>query len=529
MMLHSLLAESRRQWQEMLSSRATALKREVRWAARGTLLDTESGAESEEMERSVAQLYNVLVAGLNSTVTEELLTTRIFGGDLSLCHDSIDSFGLLTVFRAPMQEVLAQHEKLAPSLTILRRYFSALHPSNGCPKVTSHTEPSASDAEEKLGDFLQHGNTPEEVAKALRGRVSPSLRRLLYARALQLPIVVTDGNSLFGGCGELQANRHCNGVERCLTFATKHSRDKIRQRMYHSYATKEEEETAKLIQAIVKVDNAQFVGNNDKYFIFAEETEKLVFSLFMDRSLPEVHMKNTLRQMGRPSAQIDSYLVHLGGAEGESEPRQRETLPSGFFPVCSCSLLVAPVCYITGDTVEQYDLVSSLFGQLWFRLQGPTPELAQCCWIFEALVARFAASACLHAIRTLGLPPLRLALAWIITAFVEVLEPAELLSFWDLILSYHVEEMFSDRTPLSVPIQASVEHRTEGGEEEKREASSSAPCALWLIPLLAASIFVYRAPLVERCATAEEMLLVFKEGHHLRCRPLLQYLLFMAK
>ncbi|EKF30404.1 hypothetical protein MOQ_005789 [Trypanosoma cruzi marinkellei] len=535
MLLHALLAESREQWREALSLRVNKLKREVRHSAGAGLPTKSDGDEGDDVEWSVAQLYKTLVTGLNSTATEELLTSRLFGGDVSLCHESIDSFGLLTVFRAPIQELLAQHEELAPSLTILRRYFAALHPSNGCPKTISHTEISAHDAEENINMFLQFADSPGAVAKALRGRVSPSLRRLLYARALQLSIIVTDGNSLFGGRGELQVNRHCDSVERFLTFATKHGRDKVRRRMYHSYATKEQETTAKVIQAIVKVDNSQSVGNSDKYFIFSDETEVLVVSLLMDKSLPEMHMKNTLRLMGRSSDQIESYLVFLEETEGDTEPRQRRPPPSGFFPVRCFSLLVAPVCYITGDTVEQYELVSSLFGQLWGRIQGPTPELAQCCWIFEALVARFAAPACLHATRTLGLPPLRLAIQWMITAFVEVLEPAELLVFWDLILSYHIEEIFDGRTSLSVPLREGVESGVEKKkkkkemEGEEKEVSSAAPSALWLLPLLAASLFVYRAPLVERCATAEEMLVVFKDGHHLRCRPLLQYLLFMAK
>ncbi|KAF8278161.1 putative Rab-GTPase-TBC domain containing protein [Trypanosoma cruzi] len=531
--LHSLLAESREEWREALSLRVNELKREVRYSAGAALPARRDGNEGDDVEWSVAQLYKTLVTGLNSTATEELLTSRLFGGDVSLCHDNIDSFGLLTVFRAPIQELLAQHEELAPSLTILRRSFAALHPSNGCPKTISHTEISAHDAEENTNKFLQFADSPGAVAKALRGRVSPSLRRLLYARALQLSIIVTDGSSLFGGRGELQVNRHCDGVERFLTFATKHGRDKVRRRIYHSYATKEQEITAKVIQAIVKVDNSQSVGNSDKYFIFSDETELLVVSLLMDRSLPEVHMKNTLRLMGRSSEQIESYLVFLEENNEETGPRQRRPPPSGFFPVRCFSLLVAPVCYITGDTVEQYELVSSLFGQLWGRIQGPTPELAQCCWIFEALIARFAAPACLHATRTLGLPPLRLAIQWMVTAFVEVLEPAELLAFWDLILSYHIEEIFAGRTSLSVHIregvESGVEKKKKEMEGEEKEVSSFAPSALWLLPLLAASLFVYRAPLVERCATAEEMLVVFKDGHHLRCRPLLQYLLFMAK
>ncbi|PWV00901.1 hypothetical protein C3747_204g49 [Trypanosoma cruzi] len=142
----------------------------------------------------------------------------------------------------------------------------------------------------------------------------------------------------------------------------------------------------------------------------------------------------------------------------------------GFFPrFVAFHYLSHRVCYITGDTVEQYELVSSLFGQLWGRIQGPTPELAQCCWIFEALIARFAAPACLHATRTLGLPPLRLAIQWMITAFVEVLEPAELLAFWDLILSYHIEEIFAGRTSLSVHIREGVESGVEKKKKEMEE------------------------------------------------------------
>ncbi|KEG11010.1 TBC1 domain family, member 19 [Trypanosoma grayi] len=524
MLLHSLLGESRRKWRQMLSARVQTLKQSVHQVDGMPAVEVSSSEDGEDLEWSVEQLYGTLVEGLNSTTTEKLLVSRVFGGDASIFRDSIDSFGLLTVFRAPIQELLAQHETLVPSLTALRRWFAALHPSNGSPGAAAHTDPSIDDAERNLDALLQHGSTPEAVAKALRGCVSPSLRRLLYARALQLPLVVTDGTSLFGGRGELQANQHGHSIAGFLSFASKYCRDKIKRRMHHTYSTKEQETTSKVLQAVVKVDNSQCVGNSDKYFIFADEAELLALSLILDKSLSDVRLRNTLRQLGRPPEQLDSYLVFLqvSPTEGAAQQQQQHrTPPSGFFPVRTSALLIAPVCYITGDTVEQYDLLSALFGQLWCRLQGPTPELIQCCWIFEDLVARFAAPACLHATRTLHLPPLRLAIHWMLSAFVEVLEPAELLSFWDLILSYHVEEMFAEQTSISIPV--------EDGMSEKKKDSLCAPCALWLLPLLAAGLFVYRAPLVERCATAEEMLLVFKEGHHIRCRPLLQYLLYMAK
>ncbi|ORC88196.1 TBC1 domain family, member 19 [Trypanosoma theileri] len=544
MLLHTLLEESRRQWGELLSTRVNALKREVRHGENNNSNNNKNGndnnknmnddTDSEDVEWSAMQLYNILLAGVNSNATEKLLhTLRLINADS--CNDAIDAFGLLTVFRAPIQELLIQHEALAPSLTTLRHYFAALHPSNGSPKATAYTEPSLHDAEVNLHEFLQHGGTPETIAKALRGTVSPSLRRLLYARALQLPLTATDGVSLFGGRGELQANQHGDFVAGNLTFATKYCRDKVKRRLHHSYSTKSQESTAKLLQAIVKIDNLQSVGNNDRYFIFSDETELLGISLVLDKSIPDVRLGNTLRQLGRPQQQVESYLVFLEDSMDENTQQQQQqqqqqqkqqqkqilrTPPSGFFPLRNSTMLIAPLCYVTGDTVEQYELVSAFFGQLWSRIQGPTPELLQCCWVFEALTTRFAAAACLHATRTLRYPPLRLAIPWILSAFTEVLEPAELLSFWDLILSYHVEEMFSDIAALSLPVDESLAERREG---------TCRPSALWLLPLLAASLFVYRAPLVERCATADEMLLVFKEAHHVRCRPLLQYLLFMAK
>ncbi|KAH9600848.1 hypothetical protein LSM04_008866 [Trypanosoma melophagium] len=528
-LLNSLLEESRREWGQLLSTRVNALKREVRRGDNGN--NNNDDTDNGDVEWSALRLYNVLLTGINSSATETMLyKLQLIHPDS--CSDAIDAFGLLTVFRAPIQELITQHETLAPSLTTLRHYFAALHPSNGSPKAASYTEPSLHDAEVNLNEFLQHGSTPEALAKALRGVVSPSLRRLLYARALQLPLTVTDGGSLFGGRGELQANQHGDFIAGNLSFATKYSRDKVKRRSHHSYSTKSQESTAKLLQAIVKIDNLQSVGNNDRYFIFSDETELLGISLVLDKSIPDVRLGSTLRQLGRPQQLMDSYLVFLEDSTAEMSPQQEQqreeskqkkllkTPPCGFFPLRNSTMLIAPLCYVTGDTVEQYELVAAFFGQLWSRIQGPTPELLQCCWVFESLVTRFAAGACLHATRTLRFPPLRLAMPWMVSAFTEVLEPAELLSFWDLLLSYHVEEMFSELAALSLPVDDSAAERSE---------VRCVPSALWLLPLLAAALFVYRAPLVERCGTAEEMLLVFKESHHMRCRPLLQYLLFMAK
>ncbi|RHW70341.1 Rab-GTPase-TBC domain containing protein [Trypanosoma brucei equiperdum] len=554
LVLHRILAEARRRWMRILSSRVQGLKKElpVREHPQSNDAHTTSGVSNanalddsisdvdsdEEMEWSVEHLYETLVSGLNSTVTEELIVTEILGGDTTALHDGIDAFGLLTVFRAPVQAMLVQHqEALAPSLSTLRQYFAALHPSAGCPRAHgSASRAAACSAYSQLNDFLNPGgSTPKSVAAALRRGASPSMRRLLYARALQLQLVVLEGGSTNNASGELHGSNCGDVIGRCVSFGTSRNLESMRRRVHHKYAVKGMEVTVKVLQAVVKVDNMQSVGDSDRYFIFLDETEALGTTLIVDKDVSDVHLKSTLAQLGRPPEQIESYLVYLlhadvpsadaGQQRTQQQHQQTKTqhlLPSGFFPVEKCTLLIAPVCYITGDTTEQYSLVVALFGQLWCRLQGPTPELAQCCWIFESLVVRFAAPACLHATRALRYPPLRLALRWMMTAFADVLEPNELLNLWDLVLSYHIEEVFSGHTSLSLPMCAC-------GRSRGSQRLLPAPCALWLLPIVAASIFVYRAPLVERCGTAEEMLLLFTTGHHLRCRPLLQYLLFMAK
>nr|CCC92785.1 conserved hypothetical protein [Trypanosoma congolense IL3000] len=550
MVLHDLLEEPRQRWMHTLSARVRGLKKElpVRESShtsdgsngsvtRNSAVDNSSdGVESEdEMEWSVEHLYETLVSGLNSTYTEKLIVSDILGGDTASLNDGIDAFGLLTVFRAPVQAMLTQHqEALAPSLSTLRQYFAALHPSAGCPRAVGLSDRAAAcNAYVQLNDFLNAGGgTPRSVAASLRKGVSPSLRRLLYARALQLQLTVSENVSLMSFSGDLQSCHYGDAVAKCITFGVSRNLESIKRRLQHRYSPKNMDMTAKVLQAIVKVDNMQNVGDSDRYFTFSDETEVLATSLIADKDVAEVHLKSILLQMARPPDQIESYLVCLSQESASTEsPRQRSqqsgskkqyALPSGFFPVEKCTLLIAPVCYVTGEILEMYSLASAFFGQLWCRLQGPTPELAQCCWIFESLAVRFAAPACLHATRVLRYPPLRLALRWMMTGFADILEPTELLSLWDILLSYHVEEVFSGHTALGTSLQEFA--RMHGSQRVL-----PAPCALWLLPIMAASIFVYRAPLVERCASSEEMLILFTTGHHLRCRPLLQHLLFMAK
>ncbi|EPY25495.1 hypothetical protein STCU_06748 [Strigomonas culicis] len=265
---------------------------------------------------------------------------------------------------------------------------------------------------------------------------------------------------------------------------------------------------------------AEYVGDSDKYFVYEDDVKVLLEALVTDKSLPDGQFKSTLAQLGRPTECFDSYIVYLFSRKGDLILQTAP--PCGFLPVAAFALLVAPVCYTTGDTVEQYALASALTGQLWFRLQGPTPELLQGALLFERLVARLAPGAARHMRHTLQLSPLRLALEWITTGFAELLDPVEVLVLWDLLLAYHVREV-QERSPLSA-----LTGLLALDPDTPLEGLPKAPCALWLMAIFAAAIFVFRAPMVERCTGRRDVLSLFSVGHQLKVRPLLQYILFEA-
>lgn len=362
------------------------------------------------------------------------------------------------------------------------------------------------------------------------------------------------------------------------------------------------ERRATVLVPLAVHDVCIYVGDSEKYFVYEDDASILGTSLIIDSSSVDGKLRNCLQQLGRPYDSLGSYLVFhepyrngnkseksvsdagrsrdtsrdaksvaenandddldhgvlpfLPGLHVESKQNKKNEvsaalnlswkqtqsvlhaiLPSGF------TLLMAPICNVTGDTVEQYELVVAMMSQLWKRVVGPTPELLQCCLIFEKLTEAYALPAVTKAVRVLQHPPLLLALEWMLTGFAEVLPPSEVLIFWDLLLSYHMREMLQ-RSPLScsvsnhMKIYASTPGRTpplvarEGNDSDCKDVPQSTsspatvPCALWLLAVMAAAIFVYRAPLVERAETREQLLQVFSSTHHLSARLLIQQLLF---
>ncbi|KAG5509157.1 hypothetical protein JKF63_06166 [Porcisia hertigi] len=489
----------------------------------GSHTKTAAGIKAEAVKEEdrvglppIALLFRCLVDGVNSKASQQAVVSA--GVLPASAWDTgvlgVDQLGILSVFGNHVQ-ALSSFPGIVPPLEALREYFAELHPhqlitSSLCRAMDSTLEL----AESQIDAYLRVGEQMERVAALLREGLHPSVRRFLYARALQLPVAVTDGKPMFlSQGGNLMTNHLRHNLARYLTCSSREAFNKVKRRFHHHYSSAKQEDRARLLQRLALDDMFIHVGDSDSFFVYTDDVEVLSTAVVVDRSLPDPKMSAALRQLGRPKGQFENYMTYLQDTEKDSSYQQ--ALPCGFVPVEGFTFLQGALCNVTSDTGEQYELVTAMIAQLWSRLQGPTPELFQCCLLFESLVQRLALPAVLHATRNLQYSPLALAMRWILTGFADFLDTFELLSFWDLLLSYHMREMHR-RSPLSLP--AGLAHASPH--------DTTTPCALWLLPMYAAAVFVARAPLVEACRTAAEVDVVFATGHQLRTRSLLQELLF---
>lgn len=501
--LQLLLTEAQERWMKLVSEKVGGVN--------GTP-DVAGGLPSTQ------NLLDCLVDGMGSAATIAQMEKLLIPHE----QHGIDATGVLTVF-APHVQSIGLFPNLLPSLEMLRVHFLPLDPVvlDGGVNTTRILGSSLSQAESQLDALLRGGDSPDVVCCILRETVHPSLRRLVYPRALGIKLVVTDGQAPFAAKGEFAVNQLSESILAHLTCASRYAREKVKRRNHHTFSVPQQEANTKAIRSLLHEDVSYYVGDSDKYFVYMDDVDTLSSSLIGDRSIPEGKLLKALVQMGRPEGALDAYIAYLHWQEGDLVLRRAP--PCGFFPAAASSTLIAPLCNVTGDTVEQYELMTAMFSQLWIRLQGPTPELLQCCLIFENLVCRLAMPACVHAMHVLQASPLKLALDWMLSGFTDVLDSYEVLCLWDWILAFHTQEM-CQRSPLSCttglasPMGLSLPFRS--GDPV------GPPCALWLLPIFAASVFIFRAPLVLKCETKGDFEALFSAGHHLQCRPLIQSLLF---
>lgn len=110
------------------------------------------------------------------------------------------------------------------------------------------------------------------------------------------------------------------------------------------------------------------------------------------------------------------------------------------------------------------------------------------CKLFEELLLTYEPEVCYH-LGQLNISPLKTVFPWIMFCFVGVLEVDQIYLLWDRIIGFE---------------------------------------SLEIIPIFAASIFVFRANLILNCQNQEEYDELFNDMSMIKVVPLLQHFLFAA-
>lgn len=465
---------------------------------------------------SIERLYRCLIDGMNSPKTMRSLEATTLSS-----HDNpwnpqnvgLDFKGLVTQFNAHIQ-ALSALPAIAPPPEILVKLFAPLFQPLPASYPTGPLESSVDVAERQLENFISLD--AQKRFSLLVSGAHPSVRRLLYAAALGISLRVSPWPGPQAST-EAECDRQpAHDLSQLITFgsgkafvlnANPQAAAAAAVKALHETSS-QEARMLLLKKQLACVDANACVGNHEQYFVFAEEVESLVSSLVQSPEATGTGLWNDFYIVPRWRFIHSCYFPPINNVGNIC--CKSSQIDTTFFPVQGFSLLVAPICNVSADPSEQFALASAMTAQLWLRLSSPTPDLISCCLLFEKLVERLALPAALHVTRRLNCDPLLIALGWFLTGFSEVLNAAELLSFWDIVLAYN--ELERGRSSISC--------------NETRKCNSfrmpTQPSALWLFSMLAASLFAHRASLVLSCKSAESVKLLFSTCHQVQVRPLLQ-------
>lgn len=192
--------------------------------------------------------------------------------------------------------------------------------------------------------------------------------------------------------------------------------------------------------------------NDDKYFIFQESIEACIFPFFRDRQVMEL-IKS------RPHAPV----VGIAGADRIVGAYP----PAGVLPCLKFSSYAGPFAYISERKEDIFYIFRAFYCKYFCYLHtisSHNQSIISLCKLFEDLLQMFEPEVCYH-LNQLGISPLKTAFPWIFYAFVGYLDVDQIYLVWDRILGFE---------------------------------------SLEILPIFAASIFVFRANLILNCSTQEE-------------------------
>ena len=218
-----------------------------------------------------------------------------------------------------------------------------------------------------------------------------------------------------------------------------------------------------------------FQCNDDKFFIFQDMIEACLIPFFRDKQVFE-------QTKAKPTPPV---MV-----TGLTPDKSASPFPqSGVIPIKKFSALFAPLCYISTNKEDCYYIFRSLYCKYFCHLNtisSHPQSIVSLCKLFEDLLQMYEPEVCFH-LAQLGVSPVKTAFNWIVLAFVGVLEVDQIYMLWDRILGFETLE---------------------------------------ILPIFAASIFVFRANLILNCQNQDEFEELFNDLSNIKVVPLLQHFLF---
>eukprot|EP01138_Halocafeteria_seosinensis_P004225 gb/GECG01004321.1/.p1 GENE.gb/GECG01004321.1/~~gb/GECG01004321.1/.p1 ORF type:complete len:775 (+),score=82.01 gb/GECG01004321.1/:1-2325(+) len=113
--------------------------------------------------------------------------------------------------------------------------------------------------------------------------------------------------------------------------------------------------------------------------------------------------------------------------------------PSGVLPFEQLSTLAAPLCYVTRDEAQLYELWRAMYTKFWCRLSsisGKEDSLPFLCRQFEELCFEICPGLYMQLVRK-GMHPLQLVFPLLRTAFAGCLDVRQVLLLWDRIIAFN--------------------------------------------------------------------------------------------
>lgn len=551
-----LVSAAQREWRALVHVRLESLKIISQYPLGASRAATQSasngGGDSDTKIRSSGSgaapvlvpddLFSTLVERVNAALpAARRRCAEGVGSNPVIPNDNgpaIENIGLFSSFHSSVKQ-LAFDCGLLPSITQVREAFVDLDPSQGPPrKEISHaTLNSISAADVAFAELVDSGDRPDAICSSAMRGVPPSMRRVVYAKLLQLTLTVSiaagvgsagptvggnsSGSASVGTLRPLQqSNTSGSGSatnpaldSRRVRFATANAAKSLSDSMMIGRSAASPSTGSgdgsldighrmrQLIRQMVATDVQSRIGDSDKYFVFVDEATAVATAAVEDRNIADHHLRRVLEQRGETTDwhQFLSIAV-TSAATADSPALGKARIPaSGVMPITGCSGVIGPLLFVTADVHEVYELATAMQGQIWGLIQSCTTDTLGMVLLFESLVAHAAPAAVLHCHTRLGLPPGQLVMRWAINGFADMLEPVEALQLWDVLLAIHCRSYFG-----------------------KTKAKP-----FWVLAVCAAAIFVFRAPLLQQCASASQALKIFDDGVKLRPIPLMQQLLFL--